>query len=80
MPTSYFCKQLRDLIATRDRLPHAIDAEPQGTERYYHLLGSFTHLKAQIVLDACKRFNPTVLDPDEHVASKMLTEKARIGL
>lgn len=57
----------------------AAGSESEDTKSYHNTSSLFTRSKAQIVLDACKRFGGTVLDQDKLIASKMLLERDRIG-
>lgn len=72
------CGQRDDLVAIKRMMQSAAFFESEGTKSYHNTSSLFTRSKAQIVLDACKRFGGTVLDQDKLVASRILSERDRI--
>lgn len=72
------CGQRDDLAAIKRMMQSAAGFESEGTKSYHNTSSQFTRSKAQIVLDACKRFGGTVLDQDKLVAFRTLSERDRI--
>ena len=72
------CGQRDDLAAIKRMMQSAAGFESEGTKSYHNMSSLFTHSKAQIVLDACKRFGCTILDQERLVAFRILSERDRI--